>query len=131
MQMSQVRALVAQPLYMKMNTCTECNRQFKAATRRGKYCPSCHVTRCRRRTKLKAIEYKGGKCQTCGYNKSIRALTFHHLDPNEKDIAIADSSNRSFSKVKAELDKCVLLCANCHAEEHEKIEKEKITSRLS
>lgn len=70
---------------------------------------------CARKTKLKAIEYKGGKCIVCGYNKSIRALQFHHLDPTQKDFGISGTT-KSFEKLKPELDKCVLLCANCHGE---------------
>lgn len=68
---------------------------------------------CARKTKLKA--YKGGKCIVCGYNKSIRALQFHHLDPTQKDFGISGTT-KSFEKLKPELDKCVLLC---HGEVHE------------
>lgn len=72
----------------------------------------------RRRSKSKLVEYKGGKCKECGYNKSINALHFHHLDPSQKDFSISGKS-WSFDKLKVEVDKCVLLCANCHAEVHE------------
>ena len=72
----------------------------------------------RQRLKLRAILYKGGRCQVCGYNRCIRALTFHHLSPAEKDFNIGGST-RAWSRIKAELDKCILLCANCHAEAHE------------
>lgn len=75
---------------------------------------------CAQKTKLKAIEYKGGKCQICGYNKSIRALTFHHVNPEEKSFGISGGT-RSFEKLKSELDKCILLCQNCHAEIHDGI----------
>ena len=73
---------------------------------------------CAQKTKLKAIEYKGGCCQICGYNKSIRALQFHHLDPTQKDFGISGGT-KSFEKMKPELDKCILVCANCHCEIHE------------
>lgn len=73
---------------------------------------------CAQRTKLKAIQYKGGKCLVCGYNKSMRALTFHHLDPSKKDFGISGGT-KSFEAMKDELDKCVLLCANHHAEVHD------------
>lgn len=76
----------------------------------------------RRRIKLQAIEYKGGKCLHCGYNKSVWALTFHHLDPTQKDFAIGgNGSTKSWERMKVELDKCILLCMNCHAEEHERL----------
>ena len=42
------------------------------------------VTIKRRAIKNALIQYKGGKCCRCGYDKSFRALEFHHLDPNEK-----------------------------------------------
>lgn len=72
-----------------------------------------------------AIKYKGGACQFCGYKKSVYALTFHHVDPTQKDFGIGgDGSTRSWERTKAELDKCVLLCANCHAEEHERLDKQ-------
>jgi 5-methylcytosine-specific restriction endonuclease McrA len=77
-----------------------------------------------RRKKLmqQAIEYKGGNCMICGYNKCIRALTFHHVDPSQKSFGIsARGITRSWEKIKDELDKCVLLCANCHAEVHDGI----------
>lgn len=76
----------------------------------------------RKRTKLKLVEYKGGKCQICDYNKSLNALHFHHLDPNEKDFSISGKS-LSFEKLKSEVDKCILVCSNCHSEIHEGITK--------
>ena len=61
------------------------------------------------------MEYKGGKCIVCGYNRCITALEFHHLDPSEKDFAIGGKTI-AWDKLKVELDKCVLVCANCHRE---------------
>ena len=72
----------------------------------------------RKRVKQKLIEYKGGKCDFCGYDKCNRSLQFHHLDPNEKDFSISGKS-LSFEKLKSEVDKCVLVCANCHCEIHD------------
>lgn len=71
----------------------------------------------RKRTKLKLIEYKGGKCEICGYNKCEAVLQFHHINPKEKDFSISGKS-WSFEKLKQEVDKCMLLCANCHTEKH-------------
>jgi endogenous inhibitor of DNA gyrase (YacG/DUF329 family) len=89
------------------------------------------VTERRRNLKLEAIQYKGGICIRCGYNKCPGALTFHHINPNEKDFGIASNGNiRSLEKLKPELDKCILLCHNCHAElhaeEYDKVRQEKI-----
>ena len=76
----------------------------------------------RKRTKMKLVEYKGGKCQLCDYNKSLNALHFHHLNSNEKDFSISGKS-LSFDKLKSEVDKCILVCSNCHSEIHEGITK--------
>lgn len=65
--------------------------------------------------KRKSIEYKGGKCIVCGYNKCEAALEFHHPNPTIK-IKLKDST--SFENSKKELDKCVLLCCICHRELH-------------
>lgn len=73
---------------------------------------------CAQKTKLKAIAYKGSKCLVCGYNRSIRVLQFHHIDPKSKEFGISGST-KSFEKLKPELDKCVLLCSNCHGEVHD------------
>lgn len=74
----------------------------------------------RRRTKLKLIEYKGGQCQQCGYNKKIPgAFDFHHRDPEMKSFTISKSI-RKLEILKTEADKCDLLCKICHAEMHDK-----------
>lgn len=78
----------------------------------------------RRRAKVKelAVEYKGGKCERCGYCKSLKALEFHHLDPSQKDFGIGHKGEtRSWERVRVELDKCILVCANCHREIHEEL----------
>ncbi len=103
-----------------MKICPECKREHNEKKR--KICGTCRVRRARKRTKEKAVELLGGKCSRCNYNKSLRALEFHHLDPTQKDMQISVSKNPAWEKVKEELKKCVLLCSNCHAEEHEKID---------
>ena len=70
------------------------------------------------RLKKEWINYLGGKCQKCSYNKYYGALEFHHRDPNEKDGSWNDIKKWSKEKIKAELDKCDLLCSNCHRETH-------------
>ncbi|OGG79849.1 hypothetical protein A3J11_01975 [Candidatus Kaiserbacteria bacterium RIFCSPLOWO2_02_FULL_55_12] len=75
------------------------------------------VAKRRRKIKSMAIEYKGGKCQLCGYSKYQGAFDLHHLDPKRKDFGISDKGyTRSWKKVKEELDKCILVCATCHRE---------------
>jgi hypothetical protein len=62
------------------------------------------------------VDYKGGECQLCGYNRCLRALDFHHVDPATKRFHLAGSHNRSWESLRAELDKCLLVCSNCHDE---------------
>ncbi len=74
----------------------------------------------RREIKQRAVEYKGGHCQKCGYDRCLAALTFHHLDPAEKDFGISDLIKiASWKTIKRELGKTILLCTNCHAEAHD------------
>jgi hypothetical protein len=61
----------------------------------------------------------GGSCERCGYNKCIAALQFHHKNPKNKKFGVsAMGIYRGWEKVKKELKKCIMICANCHWEEH-------------
>lgn len=65
------------------------------------------------------VDIKGGKCQNCGYEKCIAALDFHHRDESKKSFSLSTAGlSRSLSKLKKEVEKCDLLCANCHREVH-------------
>ena len=78
----------------------------------------------KRRKKIRqmAVEYKGGECEMCGYSRCMEALEFHHKNPSQKDFGISSQGyTRSWKKVQDELDKCVMLCANCHRELHAKL----------
>ncbi len=77
----------------------------------------------RQKLKEKSIEYKGGSCERCGYDRCNSALEFHHLDPKEKDFGIGSYNVLSWEKIKKELDKCMMVCANCHREIHENLNK--------
>ena len=70
------------------------------------------------RKKERLILVSGGKCCCCGYNKCYSALEFHHIDPQEKDFGISSNAHIAFDKALAEIRKCILVCANCHAEIH-------------
>jgi len=73
----------------------------------------------RRMIRQKALDYKGGRCEICRYNKCSDALEFHHADSSSKDFSISEKGyTRSWQKVKEELDKCILVCSNCHRELH-------------
>ncbi|QNN45370.1 hypothetical protein H9L17_08995 [Thermomonas brevis] len=70
--------------------------------------------------KLELVEVCGGKCSRCGYARNMAALSWHHLDPELKafNLDVRSLSNRNRDAIDAELRKCILLCANCHAEAH-------------
>ncbi len=77
------------------------------------------VDKRRKTIKSLAIAYKGGKCQFCGYNRCTGALEFHHLNPKDKEFGLgANGLTRSWERTKKELEKCVLICSNCHKEIH-------------
>lgn len=74
-----------------------------------------------RRKKIRemAIEFLGGKCVFCGYDRCTAALDFHHIDEQEKSFGLSqDGMTRSWEKTKQELEKCILVCSNCHREIH-------------
>jgi hypothetical protein len=75
------------------------------------------VTARRRRVKRALVEEAGGRCVLCGYDRFPGALQFHHVDPATKSFALSvQGVARSLEKARAEAAKCVLICANCHAE---------------
>lgn len=87
---------------------------------RCKQCMSDSIARCRLARKRKLILLCGGKCELCGYDRSMTALHFHHIDPKEKSVKISYScTSRSFEDTLAEASKCLLLCSNCHGEVEE------------
>lgn len=102
-------------------TCQACNKVYfykRGGNGSHTKCPSCVVNGKRHAKKEKAVDYKGGKCQLCSYNKCMSSLIFHHLDPSQKDFNIGGAHCRSWETMKKELDKCILLCHNCHGEVH-------------
>lgn len=77
------------------------------------------VMKSQRRKKYFAAQQFGGKCQICGYDKCISALQFHHIDPSTKKYSPSYVIMRKKWEVAfAELQKCILVCANCHVEIH-------------
>lgn len=75
------------------------------------------VVEWRRRKKAKLVAEAGGRCVLCGYDRCLAALEFHHRDRRTKSFGLSlRGLTRSIEKCRAEAAKCVLLCANCHAE---------------
>ena len=84
----------------------------------------------KRRKKIRqmAVELKGGKCERCGYNRCIEALEFHHINPSRKDFNVSQRGyTRSWERVVKELEKCIMLCANCHRELHAQAQLPQVT----
>lgn len=104
-------------------SCNKCGETDVAKFLKGRWhtCKKCRAnlaTERHRKLKRKAVAYKGGECELCGYKKCLGALDFHHLNPEEKDLKWRTMRSWTFEKVKQELDKCMLVCKNCHAEIH-------------
>ena len=112
--------------FEKPHLCEDCgeNDSNKFYSRQKQKCKKCHNKRTAKDGKnkrIKAIELLGSSCQHCGYNKCSSALEFHHIDPTIKDVNYSTMRGWTFSRIKKELDNCILLCANCHREEHERL----------
>lgn len=109
--------------YPNGKICIRCGRPLTGRQRKfcSKNCTTLYWTKKRRKMlKKRAVEYKGGKCILCGYSNCIDALEFHHINPEEKEFNLGGRQlkRNNWEKVKRELDKCTLLCANCHRELH-------------
>ena len=79
----------------------------------------------RRRRKLNLIKVCGNKCNLCGYDKTVAALEFHHINPEEKDYNIAAKGTcHQLETDLKEVQKCILVCANCHREIHENMHEQ-------
>lgn len=78
---------------------------------------SLKIMRAQRRKKIKAVEALGGKCSICGYDRCINALEFHHIEGKEEKPSYI-IMRWSWDRVMKELEKCILVCSNCHREIH-------------
>lgn len=103
------------PLYRRI--CLVCHRlkEKEYRLRRRKHLNRRALERKKKR-KIRMIQYLGGACINCGYSRCPRALTFHHKDRITKEYSLSQIADWSWAKITRELDKCVLLCFNCHME---------------
>jgi transposase len=84
---------------------------------RCKRCRAAAVAKRRRTVKRQLVHEAGGACVLCGYSRWLGALQFHHVEPGSKEFHISHRGHsRSIARSRSEMRKCVLLCANCHAE---------------
>jgi len=108
---------------IKSKNCSICGVELENSNKNHGWCKDCKSKKQkehRLHIKQRCVDYKGGECQICGYNKCLAALEFHHIESHDKDftISFASSSLKNMEEIKKELDKCILLCANCHRESH-------------
>jgi hypothetical protein len=115
--------------------CTECKenktvKEFYLRTDKKNYASKCK--KCANKyygnrikdVKIKMIEYKGGECERCELklkDSHYSVFDFHHLDPKTKDVKFDKIKFRKWEKIKSEIDKCALLCSNCHRITHSEI----------
>lgn len=127
------KAKISNSLYKSYGTmpryCKICSTKLNYKNKSG-YCSRCkppritryqNVKNFRRNRKLELVEYKGGKCSICGYSKIPSILEFHHRNPSEKSFTIGsgkDHHKKTWEEVLKEVDKCELVCPNCHKEIH-------------
>ena len=84
------------------------------------YCIGCMIEYNKERElkiKIVLLTLRGGCCSVCGYNKNVFALDFHHRNPEEKEFNLAHISGIT-KAVLDEIEKCDILCSNCHREHH-------------
>jgi hypothetical protein len=107
-----------------MKTCSKCNTEknksefYTKGTKLQTYCKTCFNAYCIERwiqRKKDAIIYLGSKCNHCNNEYHYAAMQFHHTNPSQKDFDWGKLRLRSQSSINEELDKCILLCANCHS----------------
>ena len=120
------RKLEINNLQVKFCPCCKTSKTWdKFYVRKNRIDPSAYCIACCRKeridrvkaVKIRCVEYKGGECSCCGYNKCNNALEFHHRNRDEKDFAISQIKKLTdWELIKKELDKCALVCCRCHRE---------------
>lgn len=124
---------ISSSLYKKHGTepqfCSKCGSKLNRRNKSG-LCINCkspsktryeYIKNFRKKRKEFLVNYKGGKCEVCGYNKCIGAFDFHHLDPSRKDFNLGSTKGKEKRALEddiKEVNKCILVCATCHREIH-------------
>lgn len=105
------------------------NREYrKIHKERDREKKALRMVKSRAEKKQKAVDYMGNKCLDCQQSFPNCCYDFHHLDPTKKDLSLAQLvGSRSWERILVELEKCVMLCSNCHRVRHwkENLEKRK------
>ena len=108
----------------EVTLCIECNKRPTHV----KFCRFCCDIAKKNARKLYFVEKLGGKCSECGYKDCITALDFHHYDDNKETGVAALFSYKDMKMIWKEVQKCKLLCSNCHRKFHKKQRSDKFTT---
>ena len=113
--------------------CTKCGRDYtyKVHMSTKTVCNSCLINGRRFQVKKRLVEVMGGKCNRCGYSRNIKALSFHHRNHEEKEFSISGKHCFSLERLLKEVEKCDLVCMNCHAEIHDELNYETRSERIN
>jgi formate-dependent nitrite reductase cytochrome c552 subunit len=106
---------------MYKTKCIDCHNKYMSEVKKK---PESMASRNIKRKKMiqvrkkLAVDRLGGKCSVCGYSKCLAGLTFHHLGDKKKEKDVSQIYDASMERYLNEVDKCKLLCWNCHMELH-------------
>lgn len=105
--------------------CNDCHNEYLSRLRKNKRARTTSQALDRKYlAKKRCVDYLGGACMRCGYDRCVKAMTFHHRDPEAKKFTVSQMLDRAWAVLVAELDKCDLLCFNCHMEKHCGLDRE-------
>ncbi len=121
----------------KLKICVICQDEYKPTTGKQYACIKCskiyakqkHREQAKargRKRKLMAVDYLGGRCNDCGGQFHPAIFEFHHENPEEKDLDPSQALQMAWDNFKKELEKCVLLCANCHRYRHHNYDNDRM-----
>ena len=108
-------------MVQSLSNCKSCGCDLDKSKLKGNLCMKCHGVyqdRYRVEKRKKAIEHLGDKCMDCGKTYPPQVYDFHHERDKEECVSILIRNNRKLETILEEVDKCVLLCANCHRLRH-------------
>ncbi|QDP60454.1 MAG: hypothetical protein GOVbin1096_82 [Prokaryotic dsDNA virus sp.] len=115
-----------------MKNCTRCleekplSEYYTKGNRLHSECKTCFIKRKIEERQVKKAyirQLAGSQCTLCGYDRCTDALELHHRDPTKKEFRVSGMWSFSKERIKKEVEKCVLLCSNCHREVHAGISK--------
>jgi len=121
------RALGTRRFCLLCRPYNKCYQKYANLSDKRKRQMSLSVMRLGVRRKAELVRMAGGKCEQCGYDRCLKALSFHHKDPSQKKFPInARTMCKGMDIVIDEMKKCSILCLNCHAEDEARLDRERV-----